>query len=104
MVGSYRDIRLAENDRAGCGYLFLTRSFPREEVYGLVGQLRRAAVSVPSNIAEGKGRRTDKEFLLFFTMPGIRLEVETQLTIAGLLGYIETEVRLGNSRVKWPEC
>ena len=77
-----------------------TRSFPKEELYGLAGQLRRAAVSIPSNIAEGKGRRTDKEFLLFLHHArGSVFEVESQLTIAGLLGYIpESEVgRLGNS-------
>jgi four helix bundle protein len=77
-----------------------TRSFPKEEMYDLVGQLSRAAVSVPGNIAEGKGRRTDKEFLLFLHHArGSVFELETQLTIAGLLGYIrETEVRrLGNS-------
>ncbi len=101
MSGSYRDIEAGQRaielvvDIYSC-----TRSFPREEVYGLAGQLRRAAVSVPSNIAEGKGRRTDKEFLLFLHHArGSVFEVETQLTIAGLLGYIpETEVRrLGNS-------
>jgi four helix bundle protein len=72
-----------------------TRGFPKEEMYGLVSQLRRAAVSIPSNIAEGKGRRTDKEFLLFLhNARGSAFEVETQLTIAGLLGYISgAEVR-----------
>jgi four helix bundle protein len=99
--GSYRDIKVWQRaivlvlDIYTC-----TRSFPKEEMYGLVGQLRRAAVSVPSNIAEGKGRRTDKEFLLFLHHArGSVFEVETQLTIAGMLGYIpETEVRrLGNS-------
>jgi four helix bundle protein len=66
-----------------------TRSFPREEVYGLANQLRRAAVSVPSNIAEGKGRCTDKEFLLFLHHArGSVFEVETQLAIAGRLGYL----------------
>jgi four helix bundle protein len=77
-----------------------TRSFPQEELYGLAGQLRRTAVSIPSNIAEGKGRRTDKEFLLFLHHArGSVFEVESQLTMAGLLGYIpESEVRrLGNS-------
>jgi four helix bundle protein len=99
--GSYRDIKAWRRavelvvDLYSC-----TRSFPKEEMYGLVGQLRRAAVSVPSNIAEGKGRRTDKEFLFFLhNARGSVFEVETQLTIAGLLGYIpEAEVRrLGNS-------
>jgi four helix bundle protein len=92
---------LAKSYSACGGHLCLALvAFPKEEMYGLVGQLRRAAVSVPSNIAEGKGRRTDKEFLLFLHHArGSVFEVETQLTIAGLLGYIpETEVRrLGNS-------
>jgi four helix bundle protein len=101
MSGSYRDIKVWQRaielvvDIYSC-----TRSFPKEEVYGLVGQLRRAAVSIPSNIAEGKGRRTDKEFLLFLHHArGSVFEVETQLTIAGLLGYIpEPDVhRIANS-------
>jgi len=77
-----------------------TRSFPREELYGLAGQLRRAAVSIASNIAEGKGRRTDREFLQFLHHArGSVFEVETQLTIASRLGYMpEAEVlRLGHS-------
>ena len=66
MNGSYRDIKVWQKAiELVVDIYFCTRSFPREEVYGLAGQLRRAAVSVPSNIAEGKGRRTDKEFLLF---------------------------------------
>ena len=101
MSGSYRDVKVWQKaiefvvDIYSC-----TRAFPREEIYGLASQLRRAAVSVPSNIAEGKGRRTDREFLLFLHHArGSVFEVETQLTIAGRLGYItKAEVeRLGNS-------
>jgi four helix bundle protein len=69
-------------------------------LYGLAGQLRRAAVSIASNIAEGKGRRTDREFLQFLHHArGSVFEVETQLTIASRLGYMpEAEVlRLGHS-------
>ncbi len=65
MSGSYREIKsLAKSYRIGGLDIYsCTRRLPSEEMYGLTSQLRRAAVSVPSNIAEGKGRRTDKEFL-----------------------------------------
>jgi four helix bundle protein len=61
----------------------LTRSFPKEETYGLSSQLRRAAVSVASNIAEGRGRMTDGEFRQFLGMAqGSTYEVQTQLLVA----------------------
>src|SRR5271156_2595723 len=67
----------------------VTRTFPRHELYGLSNQLRRAAVSVPSNIAEGKGHRSDREFGHFlFHAPGSLLEVQTQIMIAKELQYI----------------
>jgi four helix bundle protein len=60
MSGSYRDIKVWQEARELVVDIYpCTRSFPRGEVYGLACQLRRAAVSVPSNIADGKGRRTD---------------------------------------------
>jgi four helix bundle protein len=65
----------------------LTRDFPREEIYGLTSQLRRAGVSVASNIAEGYGRSTRGEFRNFLGMArGSALEVQTQLVIARELG------------------
>jgi four helix bundle protein len=67
-----------------------TRCFPREELYGLVSQMRRAAVSVACNIAEGQGRLTRGEFRHFLGMTkGSLLELETQLIIAQRLDYIE---------------
>ena len=70
-----------------------TRSFPREEAYGLTNQLRRAAVSVPSNLAEGHGRNSRKEFHQFIGQArGSLLEVETQLEIAVNLGYLPRAV------------
>ncbi len=70
-------------------YLY-TGAFPKEEIYGLTAQLRRAAVSVPSNIAEGQGRLSRKEFKQFLAVArGSLLEVETQLLIAGELNFLE---------------
>jgi four helix bundle protein len=67
----------------------LTRCFPKDEIYGLTSQLRRAAVSIPSNIAEGQGRLSKKDFRHFLGQArGSLLEVETQLLIAQRLKYI----------------
>jgi four helix bundle protein len=66
-----------------------TESFPKHEIYTLTSQLRRAAISVPSNIAEGKGRRTRADFAMFlYHARGSLLEVETQLLLAKELQYI----------------
>jgi len=66
-----------------------TQAFPREEVYGLTSQLRRAVVSVPSNIAEGQGRGPTKEFTHHLAIAyGSLCEAQTQLLIAERLGYI----------------
>lgn|SRR5512146_1391658 len=69
-----------------------TSEFPKHELYGLTSQLRRAAVSIPSNIAEGQARRTRSEFKHFLaTARGSLMEVETQLLIAAKLGYITSD-------------
>ncbi len=66
----------------------LTSKFPKSEIYGLVSQMRRAAVSIPSNIAEGYGRRSHKEYLQFYAIAyGSSLELETQLIITKNLGF-----------------
>jgi four helix bundle protein len=66
-----------------------TSTFPKQEVYGLTSQMRRSAVSIPSNIAEGKGRYSRKELLQFlFHSRGSLLELRTQITIARELGFL----------------
>ena len=68
----------------------VTRAFPRTETYGLTNQLRRAAVSVPSNIAEGAARSSTKEFIQFLHIAlGSVSEVETQVVIAQRLDYVD---------------
>jgi len=68
----------------------VTQVFPKEEIYGLTNQMRRAAVSVPSNIAEGAARASVKEFIQFLHIAlGSLSELETQIMIAGNLGFIE---------------
>jgi len=66
-----------------------TKDFPKEEIYALTSQLRRAAVAIPSNIAEGQGRASKKEFANFLSIAhGSVREVETQILIAQRLGYL----------------
>ena len=66
----------------------LSRAFPREELYGLAQQMRRAAVSVPSNLAEGAARNGTKEYAHFIGIArGSLAELDTQMKIARMLGY-----------------
>ena len=70
----------------------LTNIFPSEEKFGLVSQMRRAAVSIPSNISEGTGRRTDKDFNNFLgNALGSSYEVETEIIISQKLGFLSNE-------------
>ncbi|MGA9567519.1 MAG: four helix bundle protein [Candidatus Korobacteraceae bacterium] len=70
----------------------VTGAFPKEELYGLTSQLRRVAVSVPSNIAEGQGRKGDGEFRHFLRISlGSLMEVETQIMISERLGYLKPD-------------
>jgi four helix bundle protein len=70
-----------------------TKSFPRDEIFGLTSQMRRAAVSVPSNTAEGKGRYSPKDLTHFlYQARGSVLELQTQITIARDLIYLDVEL------------
>ena len=67
----------------------MTENFPKEETYGLISQMRRSAVSIPSNIAEGAARKHKKEFIQFLYIGlGSLSEAETQIILAERLGYI----------------
>lgn len=71
---------------------FITKQFPREELYGLVSQMRRCVISIASNIAEGKARGTKKDYRHFLLNAyGSGAELETQIEIARRLGYITKE-------------
>ena len=90
---THKDLRVWQQSIEMVTSIYLmTQSFPKEEIFGLVTQLRRASVSVPSNIAEGYARGTDKEKLHFLRIAsGSISEVETQLMLGLNLGYIDQE-------------
>ena len=92
-ITSFRDLRVWQlaMDLVDLVYR-LTRSFPKNEIYGLASQIQRAAVSVPSNIAEGHTREHTKEYLHHLSMSQASLaELETQLEIAIRLGYVSLQ-------------
>ena len=67
-------------------------NFPKEEIYGLISQIRRCAVSIPSNIAEGFGRKSQQDFIRFLKISmGSLFELQTQLRIAKNLEYLEVD-------------
>jgi len=73
----------------------LTNQFPPQETYNLVSQINRSAVSIPSNVAEGKGRNSDKEFRQFlYIARGSLFELRTQLELARRLGYIQSDQKI----------
>ncbi|SFS97289.1 four helix bundle protein [Sphingobacterium wenxiniae] len=75
----------------------LTNQFPKEEQYGLTAQIKRACISVPSNIAEGAGRKGKAEFIRFlYIAMGSLSEVDAQLEIAVMLSFCETEEHIVN--------
>jgi four helix bundle protein len=83
-IKSYRDLKIWQHGIALVKLVYTsTEQFPRQELYGLVGQMRRAAVSIPSNVAEGFRRQHNKEYKQFlFISLGSCAELETQITIS----------------------
>ena len=93
VVQSYRDLIAWQKSMDLVTEIYrCTESFPRTETYGLISQLRRAAVSVPSNIAEGHARLSTGEFRQFLGHAlGSLVEVETQILIAHRLAYVDSK-------------
>jgi four helix bundle protein len=89
----FRDLHVWQRSMGLAGQVYkLTEGFPRCEQFGLVSQIRRAAVAVPSNIAEGRGRTGDKSFAFFLSQArGSLYELQTQIELAGDLGFVGKE-------------
>ena len=90
-MSSYRDLKVWQlGIEISLEVYRVTNNFPKHELYGLTSQLRRAAVSIPSNIAERQARKTPKEMARFLDIAkGSLAEIETQLIIASKLGYLD---------------
>lgn len=100
-VKTHKDLDVWKNaiDFAEKIYL-LTGTFPKEEQFGLTAQLRRSVVSIPSNIAEGAARNSDKEFLQFLYISlGSLSEAETQLLLAKRLRFIDDDSLLSDIEI-----
>ena len=93
MLKNYKELKVWQKAYQLCLKTYeMTKNFPREERYGLVSQIRRSAISVPSNIAEGYGRKTVGEYIqALYIAYGSYCELETQVLISGDLGYIKVE-------------
>ncbi|NBB75151.1 MAG: four helix bundle protein [Bacteroidetes bacterium] len=94
-IESYRDLKVWQRGVDLTERIYaVTQPFPVEERFGLVAQLRRAAVSIPSNIAEGWGRMSTGDFIRFLSIArGSLTEVETQVIVAHRLGFIDDQTR-----------
>jgi four helix bundle protein len=92
-VKTYQQLIAWQKAIALVTYIYsVTSKFPRDEIYGLTSQLRRAAVSIPSNIAEGQGRATRGEFIQFLCYArGSLYELETQILVGRNLAYLTPE-------------
>jgi len=90
---NFRQLKVWQKSRLLVKEIYIvTKGFPKEELFGLTSQIRRAVVSIPSNIAEGCGRNTNKDTKRFVDIgQGSSFEVETQLILAFDLGYISEE-------------
>ena len=93
MIKNYKELKVWQKSYRLCLKVYrVTKGFPKEELYGLTSQMRRAAMSIPCNIAEGYGRKTTPEYIRFLYIAyGSTCELETQTLLAGDLGYIKND-------------
>jgi len=93
MLKNYKELKVWQKAYQLCLEVYkITKGFPREERYGLTSQIRRAAVSVPSNIAEGYGRKTTPEYIRsLYIAYGSNCELDTQISLSGDLGYMRAQ-------------
>ena len=108
MLRNYRELKVWEKSYQLCLELYrITKGFPKIEIYSLISQRRRAALSIPSNIAEGYGRKSIFEYLRFLYIAyGSVCELETQIMLSGDLGYLnETQLsKLGKGSERLRGC
>ena len=90
MPRNYKELKVWEKSYQLCLEVYrISKGFPKIEIYGLISQMRRAALSIPSNIAEGYGRKTLSDYLRFLYIAyGSVCELETQIMLSGDLGYL----------------
>jgi four helix bundle protein len=93
MLKNYKELKVRQKSYQLCLEVYrITRGFPGDEKYGLISQVRRAAVSVPSNIAEGYGRKTTREYIRsLYLAYGSNCELETQILLSNDLGYMRAQ-------------
>jgi four helix bundle protein len=95
-IESYKDLIVWQKGIELVNEIYvLTKRFPKEEIYGLTNQMRRAAVSIPANIAEGWGRNSTKNYIQFIRISrGSLYEIETMIVIAKNQNYIDEDQKL----------
>jgi len=93
MLSNYKELKVWGKSYKLCLEVYQkTKGFPKNEMYGLISQMRRAALSIPCNIAEGYGRKTTPDYLrALYIAYGSTCELETQILLSGDLGYITNE-------------
>ena len=103
MLRNYKDLHVWQKSYNLSLMIYkITGGFPKEEQYGLISQMRRSAVSIPSNIAEGYGRKTTTEYIRFLYIAyGSLCELETQMLISNDLNFIQTsELKEANDLIR----